>query len=327
MSTMMKSIIITFIFFVLNAVYAQDVFDSQVTCQSSQSKYLDDFNYRVQKRKNTDTLKLIFERIDSLYLLMAKQEEKIASEYKGPMQTLKSQHLNDSTLLLLKSFEISNLNKKINELNDLLKTNDQEVTRLTKDILSLNNEISSKQELINQLAQKINLQIGGLKNGSYTMDPFWIDKLINTCNQMTDKSKITNFTWLNDFKAKSLAITIVMNKIQTFRFLNNLDLEKLKQYLEKAYGTENPNFTQLKTDYQRSLSLLSLYTDAFCDVSENIDNVIEMITYKTQQRIDHLVAKSYESILRFPILQTIISEVIKNNFTVNPLKTKINCEL
>ena len=136
------------------------------------------------KRKSydtLDTLKMIFERIDAVHQLISKQEEKIASEYKIPMEELKKQHLADETLLLSKSTEISALNKNISDLTGQLKMKDEQVSKLTNEVTSVKNEVLSKQALIDQLAQQINLQIGLLKNAPYSTDPLWIDQLINTC--------------------------------------------------------------------------------------------------------------------------------------------------
>jgi hypothetical protein len=63
-----------------------------------------------------------------------------------------------------------------------------------------------------------------------------------------------------------------------------------------------------------------------CDVSENIDIVIGMKSFQSNQRRDFLIAKSYESAIKYPMLQKIIQSVIEKGYTTNPIKTKINCE-
>lgn len=279
------------------------------------------------KRKSTDTLKMIFERIDAVHQLISKQEEKIASEYKRPMEELKKQHHIDDSLLFSKSMEIGSLNETISGLNDLIKMKDEQVGKLTKDAANVKNEIVTKQALNDQLAQQINLQIGLLKNAPYSTDPLWIDQLINTCNQFVDKSKIPNYIWLNDFKSKSSAITFVMNKIQNTRFLKNTDLNKIKEDLYNAYGKENSNFITLKNDFQVCNTLLKNYSTTYCEVSKKIDiAVIGMKSFQESQRIDFLYSKCYLQVNDFPILKSVLDEVIKSGFTINPLKGKIDCE-
>ena len=278
-------------------------------------------------QKGKDTLKIIFERIDAVHQLISKQEEKITSEYKRPMEELKKQHLTDDSLLSSKSTEIRKLNETISGLTGQLKMKDEQVSKLTNEVTSVKNETLSKQGLIDQLAQQINLQIGLLKNAPYSTDPLWIDQLMNTCNQFTDKSKILNYNWLNDFKSKSIAISFAMKKIQNTRFLKNADLNKLKEDLEKAYGTENANFVVLKNDFQACNTLLKNYSKTCCDVSKKIDVAVTgMKSFQESQRIDFLYSKCYQQVNDLPILKSVLDEVIKSGFTITPLKGKIDCE-
>jgi type I site-specific restriction endonuclease len=293
----MKTIFILLFICSASLANAQTIENQTSTENTNEKNSVVDQVKKETRRKGTDTLKMIFERIDAVHQLISKQEEKIASDYKLPMEELKKQHLTDDSLLFSKSTEIRKLNETISGLNSQLKMKDEQLSKLTNDVTSVKNETLSKQALIDQLAQQINLQIGLLKNASYSTDPLWIDQLMNTCNQFTDKSKILNYNWLIEFKSKSSAISQVMYKIQTVRFLKKSDLEKLKLELEKGYAIENPNFYQLKSDYLLCSKLLSDYTDAFCEVLDNIDIVLGMKTYQLKQREEILVQKSYKMVL------------------------------
>jgi predicted RNase H-like nuclease (RuvC/YqgF family) len=239
---------------------------------------------------------------------------------------MKVQQAKSDSLIARQTLDIHALKQEATNFIAEKNKKEEQIKKLNDDASKLTAEITLKQNNIDLIAQQINQQIQVLKNASYTIDPAWIDQLINTCNQFKDKSKITNYAWLSEFKTKSSAITLVMNKIQTARFLKKADLENLKADFDKSYGLENPNFTQLIGDKNRCLEKLENYTDAFCEVFDNINVAIEMKSFQPKQREDFLLAKSYKAALEYPMLQTVIAEVIKSGYTVNPLKGKIDCE-
>lgn len=318
----MKTIVTILFLFFVHLSYSQDLFSPLETKESINENYHD----KKIQRKNTDTLKLIFQRIDSLYLLVANQEKKIASEYKLPLEQMKVQQAKSDSLIARQTLEINALKQEATNFIAEKNKKEEQIKKLNDDATKLTAEITLKQNNIDLIAQQINQQIQVLKNASYTIDPAWIDQLINTCNQFKDKSKITNYAWLSEFKTKSAAITLVMIKMQTARFLKKADIDILKADFDRAYGLENSNFTQLIGDKNRCLEMLENYTDAFCDVFENIKIVLEMKSFQPKQREDFLLAKSYKAALEYPMLQTVIAEVIKSGYTVNPLKGKIDCE-
>lgn len=318
----MKTTITSLFLFFVHLSFSQDLFSPLDTKESINEKYLD----KKIQRKNTDTLKLIFQRIDSLYLLVANQEKKIAAEYKLPLEQMKVQQAKSDSIIGRQTSEINALKQEASTFVAEKNKKEEEIKKLNEQAKKSTTEINLKQENIDLIAQQINQQIQGLKNASYTMDPLWIDQLINTCNQFKDKSKITSYAWLSEFKTKSAAITLVINKIQTARFLKKADLDNLKADFDKSYGLENPNFTQLIGDKNRCLEKLENYTDAFCEVFDNINVALEMKSFQPKQREDFLLAKSYKAALEYPMLQTVIAEVIKSGYTVNPLKGKIDCE-
>lgn len=315
----MKTLLTFLLFIAFNQLTAQELFEAPSPILSNHENHSLFNSMEGKKHKTTDTLKLIYQRIDSLYQLYANLEQKMVSEYKAPMEELKEQHRKDTAV-------INFTNKNISKLNDSIKfLKDQNAKNVEKLNVTQKAE-QGKQAQLDLLAAQLNQQIACLKNAPFTLDATWLNQLQTSCDLITDKSKLSNNAWISDFKSKSTAISMVQNKIASQDILNNSQLESLKQELIKSYGTENANFLQLKKDYETAIDLITNYSVAMCDVSENIDIVIGMKSFQPNQRKDFLIAKSYESAIKYPMLQKIIQSVIKEGYTTNPIKTKINCE-
>jgi hypothetical protein len=322
----MKTLLTFLLFIAFNQLTAQELFEAPSPILSNHENHSLFNSMEGKKHKTTDTLKLIYQRIDSLYHLYATLEQKMALEYKAPIENLKNQLKTDSAALATSTGELILLKGKISTLEEQLKNKDQQITKNAKAIEDAQIAEQGKQGQLDQLAAQLNQQIACLKNASYTLDPIWVNQLQTSCDLITDISKLPNYNWITDFKTKSFAISNVQNKIASQDILNNSQLESLKQELIKSYGTENANFLQLKIDYKTAIDLITNYSEAMCDVSENIDIVIGMKSFQSNQRRDFLIAKSYESAIKYPMLQKIIQSVIEKGYTTNPIKTKINCE-
>jgi hypothetical protein len=104
----MKTIVTILFLFFVHLSYSQDLFSPLETKESINENYHD----KKIQRKNTDTLKLIFQRIDSLYLLVANQEKKIASEYKLPLEQMKVQQAKSDSLIARQTLEIHALKQE-----------------------------------------------------------------------------------------------------------------------------------------------------------------------------------------------------------------------
>jgi hypothetical protein len=315
---MTPKILLIFLIFLTGFSYAQvnnlSLLTSEITFDYSSSEEV-----ALKPKIKQDTLKLIFEKVTELCRKWDLQDSLIKEKYIVPIENYKKLHEKDSLNFI-------GLNKRI---SDLEKEKDQQLQK--EELNKKNNDqqkitIENQKKVIDDLALLVNDQITTLQNAPYNLDVIWIGKLLTTCNGFSDKSKITNFAMLTDFKTKSEAIDVVMKKINTTRFLNQTQIETIKKDLQLNFGQKNNSLVRLNTDYDKAIELLDEYLNTFCIVSQNIENVMGLGSYKDYQKKEALEGKCHNKIMMYPMLQTVIAEVIKSGYTVNPLKGKIDCE-
>ena len=264
------------------------------------------------------TLKLIFEMVSELNKKWDLQDSIVKIKYKDPLEYYKKLHEEDSV----------NNQKQIDKYRKLEDTKNELETFKSKNEKLLKEKtdfIEKQKNYIDAISLTINNQILSLQNSNYTLDSNIVNQLILVCNTFTEKSKIPNYSLLIEFKTKISAIRKSMNLLETV-VLNTKQIELAKKELTEKFGEKNKNFPNLNLDYDLAMKLFDEYTNVFCLVSLNIDNVMNMSTYKDFQKKESLEGKCYTKSLDYPKIQSILADVIKSGFKNNPLKGKIDCE-
>ena len=311
-------------FLTASLLFSAFIGSSQVSSTSIFSKKHPDYNSNKNsdtpsKRKiNEDTLKLIFQMVSELNKKWGLQDSIIQIKYKGPLEYYKKLHEKDSV-------NNQNENEKYKKLEDSkieLETLKSKNEKLLKEKTDL---IEKQKNSIDAISLTINNQISSLQNSNYTLDSNIVNQLILVCNTFPEKSKIPNYSLLIEFKTKCSAICKSMNLLET-EVLNTNQIEIAKKELLEKFGQKNNNFPNLNKDFEHNVKLLDDYINVFCLVSLNIDNVMNMSTYKDFQKKEALEGKCYSKSLMYPKIQEIITVVIDNGFKKNPLKGKIDCE-
>lgn len=229
-----------------------------------------------------------------------------------------------------KNLQLTNENNRLTQekatLSNDNKTLTTKVTSLENVKTTLENEKKRAESTTTTLQTGLSTQVNAfgnsLKNANYTTNTSIINSLIEFAKM---SSNVLAVSQLEEFKAKSSAIQLAMNEINSPKIFTENQVKTIQTNLESAYGANNPNFVQLANDYKECLELLSKYGSKLCDLYYAFNTVVVDLKAGSLEMKEDVI-KDYALQMRdYPTFVDLIQKVINVKFVSNPLEGKVKC--
>lgn len=172
------------------------------------------------------------------------------------------------------------------------------------------------------LSNQVNTFLVSLKTANYTTNTNIVTNLIELAKLSGNNTVVAQ---LEEFKVKSSAIQVAMTEINSSKLLSENQIKTIQTNLESAYAANNPNFSQLATDYKQCLDLLTKYSSNLCDLYYAFNTVVVDLKAGSQEMKEDVI-KDYSLQMRnYPTFVNLIQKIINDKFVSNPLEGKVNC--